>query len=123
MTPEEVNLQSWPDEPRTLTMKDREAINKINQLPPNNPPMGTWDITYACGNCNQMAEILSMIENAFADVGFKAEYALLHPENMTKNEKEMAETLTRIYQIAHGFNQSNPCWSSHENWREEAERK
>jgi len=83
--------------------------------------MGEWDTNKI--QAEKTNRILSMIENELAHVGFKAECALLHPKDMTENEKEMAETLTSIYKIAHGFNEDHPCWSSHEDWRNDERNK
>ena len=63
---------------------------------------------------------LQMIEDSLGDVGFEADYDLnVHPEALTKKEKQMAEVLMRVYKIAHGFNQKHSCYGSHEEWREE----
>jgi len=71
-----------------------------------------------------MPHILGCIEQALpGDYSLDAEMIEHGKQEGTKLEKIFAKSLVEIYKIAHGFNELNDCYSSHEVWREETHSK
>ncbi len=64
-------------------------------------------------------DILTAIEEIVgSDFAFDAECDLhMRPETMTDKEITYAKMLGDVYLLAHGYNRSNICYGSHEDWR------
>lgn len=64
--------------------------------------------------------VLEEIEKVVAD-GLSEELAAdlsFHPETLTEREKLLSKKLSRIYHLAHGFNDRHSCYCAHAVWRE-----